>query len=408
MATSGHARFYSILFVLLVLFFFNAGSAGAGVSFTWQANPPEEKVTGYRLYYGAQSRFDTSGKLKTGFNYDYYLDFAASKRCVPGGTTASCVNLTASDFSCTNLSGNIPQCTVNNLQGRMYFTLTAYNAISQSGYTIELTRNIVETLPPPDTTAPVIISGPTVSTIAETSASIKWNTSEPAATVLRYGLSSTNLNRSLTVSTYLTAHQRNLTGLQPGTRYYFRIESVDAGGNTGISALASFTTKTAPPPDSAAPYITSGPTVSSLTATSTKLQWGTNEPAATVLRYGMSSTNLNRSAPVSTYLTAHQRNLTGLQPGTRYYFRIESVDAVGNKGISALASFTTKTALSPAPPPDTDTDGDGISDVKDNCPVTYNPSQADSDGDGMGDVCEKFDWKLFLPIIMRNARMNAH
>ena len=35
-----------------------------------------------------------------------------------------------------------------------------------------------------------------------------------------------------------------------------------------------------------------------------------------------------------------------------------------------------------------DSDGDGITDIVDNCPVTFNPDQRDFDGDGIGDPCD--------------------
>lgn len=38
--------------------------------------------------------------------------------------------------------------------------------------------------------------------------------------------------------------------------------------------------------------------------------------------------------------------------------------------------------------PNYDGDGDGHSDITDNCPGTYNPTQADADGDGIGDACD--------------------
>ena len=35
-----------------------------------------------------------------------------------------------------------------------------------------------------------------------------------------------------------------------------------------------------------------------------------------------------------------------------------------------------------------DSDVDGITDIVDNCPVTFNPDQRDFDGDGIGDPCD--------------------
>ena len=41
--------------------------------------------------------------------------------------------------------------------------------------------------------------------------------------------------------------------------------------------------------------------------------------------------------------------------------------------------------------PETDTDGDGVTDTKDNCPLTANADQKDTDGDGLGDTCDDSD-----------------
>jgi len=129
---------------LFFLFFALAGAstAGAGVTFTWQANPPEDYVIGYRLYYGPESRYRNSGALKANFSYAYYIDFLEFKRCIADGTDANCQDLSASDFQCANLYGEAPQCTVNNLQGLLYFALTAYNAQAESGFTPELNLTI--------------------------------------------------------------------------------------------------------------------------------------------------------------------------------------------------------------------------------------------------------------------------
>ena len=35
-----------------------------------------------------------------------------------------------------------------------------------------------------------------------------------------------------------------------------------------------------------------------------------------------------------------------------------------------------------------DSDADGVPDARDNCPLTFNPTQANQDGDGVGDACD--------------------
>jgi hypothetical protein len=47
-------------------------------------------VIGYRLYYSSESRFESNGKPKTNFSYDYYIDLTESERCVPDTAGADC------------------------------------------------------------------------------------------------------------------------------------------------------------------------------------------------------------------------------------------------------------------------------------------------------------------------------
>ena len=112
--------------------------AGETVSFSWQANPPDDYVIGYRLYYGSTSRFDSNGRPKANFFYDYYIDFSDFERCDPGGTGTVCEMLNLDQVECENLSGDFPRCTLYNLQGLLYFAMTAYNTQEESDYTLEL------------------------------------------------------------------------------------------------------------------------------------------------------------------------------------------------------------------------------------------------------------------------------
>lgn len=128
---------FTVLFLLI-----SSGSALAytpqGVSFSWKANPAEDYVVGYRLYYSSESRFDYNGNLKTNFSYDYYIDFSESERCVPGTDGTDCKILELTDLQCGDLYGDSPECTIHNLQGVKYLAMTAYNAQAESDYTYEL------------------------------------------------------------------------------------------------------------------------------------------------------------------------------------------------------------------------------------------------------------------------------
>lgn len=107
-------------------------------TFSWLANPPEDNVIGYRLYYGSESRYNLDQTLKSGFSYEYYIDFVESKRCIADGTDADCLELSDGDFQWENLYGDQPLCTIKKLQGLQYFAMTAYNAQAESDFTPEL------------------------------------------------------------------------------------------------------------------------------------------------------------------------------------------------------------------------------------------------------------------------------
>ncbi|MBY0401242.1 fibronectin type III domain-containing protein, partial [Myxococcota bacterium] len=95
------------------------------------------------------------------------------------------------------------------------------------------------------------------------------------------------------------------------------------------------------------------PAISGVTATpqpggtSAGIQWTTNEPATSTVRYGTDSQNLSQSAASSALVTNHVLLLSPLQPFTTYYFRVDSADAAGNGATSpappnAPASFQTE------------------------------------------------------------------
>ncbi|MBM9606093.1 hypothetical protein [Desulfopila inferna] len=143
----------------LFIFVLYAGYANAydngTVELTWQENPPEEYVVGYRLYYGSDSRFDDNGNLKSNFAYNYFIDVFESVRCSNYDNT--CEYLAPDELTCITDNVNDPLCTVGNFEGTAYLAMTAYDDNEESDYTHELTivpSEPVTEEPPPVTEEP--------------------------------------------------------------------------------------------------------------------------------------------------------------------------------------------------------------------------------------------------------------
>jgi hypothetical protein len=95
------------------------------------------------------------------------------------------------------------------------------------------------------------------------------------------------------------------------------------------------------------PPVISGIQVSSLSQTSVRISWTTNEPADRQVEYGTTA-SYGASTPLDTSLsTSHAVVLSGLLPATTYHFRVKSRDAAGNLAVSANQTFTTADTVPP-------------------------------------------------------------
>jgi len=90
-------------------------------------------------------------------------------------------------------------------------------------------------------------------------------------------------------------------------------------------------------------------TVTNLKADSATITWTTNEPATSQVEWGTSMEFGNTTPEDSSLTTNHSVNLTGLMPGTQYYFRVRSKDAARNEAVSDGSSFKTYLQLKPGP-----------------------------------------------------------
>ncbi len=174
----------------------------------------------------------------------------------------------------------------------------------------------------PDTTPPVILTGPAI-TSTDCSASVSWTTDEASTSTVEYG-STSGYGSSATTSGLTQTHTVALSGLSAATPYHYRVSSIDSIGNGPTTSTdAIFTTGAATPP-----AILTGPQVSGVTGNGATIAWTTDEPATSVVHFGTTS-GYGGSASTAGLATAHSVTIAGLAPGTTYHFQVLSTDGCG-------------------------------------------------------------------------------
>lgn len=93
-----------------------------------------------------------------------------------------------------------------------------------------------------DITPPVIVSGPTASSIAQSNFRVNASFDEPVTIQVEYGLTGSYGNVTLLNSNLQTSHSELVPGLDPSTLYYWRIVIEDASGNQTVSTQQQTTT----------------------------------------------------------------------------------------------------------------------------------------------------------------------
>ncbi len=228
-----------------------------------------------------------------------------------------------------------------------------------------------------DTLNPVIISGPQVLARGKV-AVVRWATDVPTTGKVYLGTLGTDgtLGTSDEIeyadlspngsNRFAPQHIIVTTGLNLSTEYGYRIESTSANGKTVVfdpnnSSSAAKRAKVLQPPggagsfttestaDTQFPVLLSGPNVSSQTHDSAVIEWTTDEPADSEIRFG--SESLDEDENSGDNETSHKLVLSNLEAGTTYHYIVGSTDAAGNGATeSSQATFTTDPEIDLTPP----------------------------------------------------------
>jgi hypothetical protein len=185
------------------------------------------------------------------------------------------------------------------------------------------------------TSAPGLSSGPSVGSISVRKATITWSTDRSSDSKVEFGTTSNSYNDvEPSNSNQVTSHSIQLTGLNPGTGYYYRVKWTDEDGNTGTSDEGSFTTNAAPSVQDVK--------ASSVALTSALLTFTSNGANSVKIYYG-TTTSFGGAITLSTSTsqTTYSQQLTGLLDGTKYYYKINTFDSDGTEYDGTVLDFTT-------------------------------------------------------------------
>ncbi len=109
------------------------------------------------------------------------------------------------------------------------------------------TEGVIIVFTEADQVAPTL-SNIQVTGIGDNSATVSWNTSEPATGKVEYGLFENYGSSTAEITTLTASHSHSITGLMAKTLYHYRVKNKDAAGNEVTSADFIFTTTSGTPP----------------------------------------------------------------------------------------------------------------------------------------------------------------
>lgn len=186
------------------------------------------------------------------------------------------------------------------------------------------------------TESPLIVTGPDFKATS-TTAVITWSTDRLSSSFVSYSKDESYTESSGQLDN-VTSHKVIITGLEPGTSYNFKVQSLDENRDyapaDAFSSAYSFKTDVAPGVSDVA--------ISDINLTSAVISWKTTTVATSDIYYGFTNTYGQQLSDSSgSGVTNHTVILNNLSDSSTYHFKIIGTDTDGNSLISDDYNFDT-------------------------------------------------------------------
>ena len=194
------------------------------------------------------------------------------------------------------------------------------------------------TIPGPDVTTPLILSGPDVVDKSSRGAFIEWLTDEPTDLLVDFG-PDLNYGSEVTSDDFQRLHRVMLVG-EPGIEYHYRVTSTDEAGNEPVTSRDHTFILDPPEDDDEDPPSIRKLHVRKVTGSSAFITWSTTRPTDSIVRYGLTEV-YSDDVGLAKIRRRHAAFITGLNPGTTYHYQVQSADIDGLTAFSEDATLTT-------------------------------------------------------------------
>ena len=226
--------------------------------------------------------------------------------------------------------------TVTYLQGNGQYTADGLYTLS----------SLSATAPPEP---PGLVSPADGATDVSTSPVFQWNSSDYADSYRLQASTDSEFSTLVLDEADLPSTSHTVTDLADGTTHYWRVSASNEGGTSAFSAPRSFTTAELPLPDT--PALVS-PADNAIDQPRTlTLTWENAANASTYDLQVSKNTNFTNLVTDESGLAGTSREISSLEFGTEYVWRVRARNSRGTSAWSAISTFTTIPDAPPTPTP---------------------------------------------------------